>query len=205
MPVVRSKLILPAIFIAVFALSRIPGWLPPNFSAAYAFAFCAGVYFRGALAWALPLGVMLVTDVALNLFYYHTSAFGFYLLLNYSIYALLIGLGKFFSRKASFLKLLLGGLVGAVVFYLVTNTLAWWQDAAYARTIAGWIQALTFGRPDFQPTTWEMFRNTFLSGGLFTALFVASEKMTAESPAEKTAGTRDAESEPGAEPEEAQA
>ena len=101
--------------------------------------------------------------------------------------------------------MLLGGLVGAVVFYLVTNTLAWWQDAAYARTIAGWIQALTVGRPDFQPTTWEMFRNTFLSGGLFTALFVASEKMTAESPAEKTAGTRDAESEPGAEPEEAQA
>jgi hypothetical protein len=178
--------------------------LPPNFSAAYAFAFCAGVYFRGALAWALPLGVMLATDVALNLFHYHTSAFGFYLVLNYSIYALLIGLGKFFSRKASFLKLLLGGLAGAAIFYLVTNTLAWWQDAAYARTIAGWIQALTVGRPDFHPTTWEMFRNTFLSGGLFTALFVASEKMTAESPAEKTAGAREpqAEGETEAEPEE---
>jgi hypothetical protein len=205
MPVVRSKIILPAIFIAVFALSRIPGLLPPNFSAAYAFAFCAGVYFRGALAWALPLGVMLMTDVALNLFYYHIPAVGFYLLLNYSVYALLIGLGKLFSRKASFLKLLLGGLAGAVIFYLVTNTLAWWQDAAYARTIAGWIQALTVGRPDFHPTTWEMFRNTFLSGGLFTALFVASEKMTAESPAEKTAGARDAEKEPEGEPEEAQA
>ncbi|MEI9959897.1 MAG: hypothetical protein WDM76_01835 [Limisphaerales bacterium] len=36
---------LPVIFVAVFAVSRIPGLLPQNFSAVYAFAFCAGVYF----------------------------------------------------------------------------------------------------------------------------------------------------------------
>src|SRR5277367_1569238 len=36
---------LPWIFVALFAVSRIPGLLPWNFSAAYAFAFCAGVYF----------------------------------------------------------------------------------------------------------------------------------------------------------------
>jgi len=55
----KGKLLLPVIFVATFALSRIPGLLPLNFSVAYAFAFCAGVYFRGALAWWLPLGVML--------------------------------------------------------------------------------------------------------------------------------------------------
>jgi len=48
--------LLPVLFIAVFAVSRIPHLLPPNFSVAYAFAFCAGVYFRGAMAWWLPLG-----------------------------------------------------------------------------------------------------------------------------------------------------
>ena len=36
---------LPWVFVALFAVSRIPGLLPLNFSAAYAFAFCAGVYF----------------------------------------------------------------------------------------------------------------------------------------------------------------
>ena len=42
------------------------------------------------------------------------------------------------------------------------------------------------------PTTWEMFRNTLASGGLFTALFAASAKLThAESPADKKAGARD--------------
>jgi hypothetical protein len=183
--------------------------LPANFSVAYAFAFCAGVYFRGAMAWWLPLGTMLATDVALNIYYYHVAPFAFYLLLNYAIFAVLIGLGKWFGQRASFLKLLLGGLLGAVIFYLVTNTLAWLQDPAYAKTIAGWIQALTTGRLDVQPTTWEMFRNTLTSGGLFTALFVAAEKLTApaESPADKTAGAREPENEtePEESPEEAKA
>jgi len=181
---------------------------PPNFSAATALAFCAGVYFRGAAAWWLPLGTMLATDVTLNVFYYHVAPLGSYLLLNYAIYAVLIGLGKWFGRRAAFLKLLLGGLLGAVLFYLVTNTLLWLQDPAYAKTIAGWIQALTTGRLDVHPTTWEMFRNTLGSGGLFTALFAGAAKLTAtaESPADKTAGARDDE-EPEAEetPEEAKA
>jgi hypothetical protein len=201
----KGRILLSVIFVATFALSRIPGWLPPNFSAAYAFAFCAGVYFRGQVSWWLPLGTMLATDLALNLFYYHTAPFGFYLVLNYALYALLIGLGKLLGRNAPFLRVLLGGLFGAVVFYLVTNTLAWMQDAAYAKSLAGWIQALTIGRPDFHPSTWEMFRNTFLSGGLFTALFAAAHKLTAESPAEKNAGQAEPEAGHEPEPEEAQA
>ena len=63
------------------------------------------------------------------------------------------------------------------------------------QNFAGWIQALTTGRPDWHPTTWEMFRNTLLSGGLFTALFGVAAKCTAESPADKTAGAREPESE----------
>ena len=189
--------LLPVLFVAVFAVSRIPGLMPANFSVAYAFAFCAGVYFRGATAWWLPLGTMLGTDVALNIFYYHVAPFAFYLLLNYAIFAVLIGLGKWFGRRASFLKLLLGGLLGAVIFYLVTNTLAWFQDAGYAKTVAGWIQALTVGHPEIHPTTWEFFRQTLLGTGIFTALFVAAEKLTApaESPADKTAGAREPENE----------
>ncbi len=194
---------LPLVFVALFAVSRIPGLLPPNFSAAYAFAFCAGVYFAGTMAWWLPLATMLATDVTLNLFYYRTAPLGAYLFLNYAIYAVLIGLGRWFGQRAQFLKLLGGGLLGALIFYFLTNTLSWLQDPAYAKTIAGWIQALTRGHPEIHPSTWEMFRNTLLSGGLFTALFAGAAKLTApaESPAEKTAGMREPETE--AEPEEA--
>jgi Family of unknown function (DUF6580) len=195
---------LPALFVVVFAMSRIPGLLPPDFSAAYAFAFCAGAYFAGAMAWWLPLGAMVVTDVVLNVFYYHVAPFGSYLLLNYAVYAALIGLGKWFGQRAPFLKLLLGGLLGAVLFYLVTNTLAWLQDPGYAKTVAGWIQALTTGHPNVHPTTWQLFRNTLLSGGLFTALFVGAAKLApAESPVEKEAGARKTPENEGS-PEEAQ-
>lgn len=203
----KKKILLPAIFIVVFALSRIPGLLPWNFSVAYAFAFCAGVYFRGAMAWWLPLGTMLLSDVVINVFCYHSQPVGFYMLPNYATYALLILLGKGFGRKSSFFKLVGGGLLGALIFYLVTNTFAWLSDPAYAKTIAGWIQALTVGRPDWHPTTWEMFRNTMLSGGLFTALFAAAGKLTSESPADKTAGATEpqGEAETESEPEEANA
>ncbi|HEU6447285.1 MAG TPA: DUF6580 family putative transport protein [Verrucomicrobiae bacterium] len=199
--------LLPVLFILVFAVSRIPGLLPGNFSVVYAFAFCAGVYFPQRLVWWLPLLVIAGTDVALNIFYYHTSPFAAYLLLNYAVYFGLIALGKWFGPRTSFLKLLGGGLLGAVIFYFITNTLAWLQDSYYTKTIAGWIQALTFGHPDYHPTTWEFFRNTLMSAGIFTALFTGAEKLTAsaESPADKTAGVREPEGEIAAEPEEAEA
>ena len=57
------------------------------------------------------------------------------------------------------------------------------------------------------PTTWELFRNTLGSGGLFTALFAGAAKLTApaESPAEKEAGVREQETETEGTPEEAEA
>ncbi len=216
----KGKFILPVIFVATFALSRIPGLLPPNFSAAYAFAFCAGVCFTGVMAWWLPLGVMLVTDIGLN-FYYQQSGVDpdvwsaanvANLVINYGAYAVLILLGRRFSGQKSFFKLLGGGLLGAVLFYFITNTASWlfnpFGNAEYTKNLAGWILALTKGHAGFPPT-WEFFRNTLLSGGLFTALFAASAKLTAESPAEKTAGQRapemEAEGENEAEPAEAKA
>lgn len=212
----KGKLILSVIFVTTFALSRIPDLLPSNFSAAYAFAFCAGVFFRGALAWWLPLGVMLTTDLGLNFYYRHTGIdpdvwsaanlanLGF----NYIAYAGLILLGRGFGRHKSFLKLVGGGLFGAILFYLVTNTASWlfnpFHNPEYTKNLAGWILALTKGTGGYPPT-WEFFRNTLMGGGLFTALFAASEKLTAESPAEKTAGQREPEAEGEAEPEEAKA
>lgn len=206
---VKEKLhqLLPVLFVAVFAVSRIPGLMPQNFSVVYALMFCAGAFFPKRLVWWLPLGATLATDLALNVFYYHVAPVNTWLLLNYALYAALIALGRRFGPRANFFKLLAGGLLGAVLFYLVTNSLTWAQDPFYAKTLAGWFQALTTGHPDIHPTTLEFFRNTLLSGGLFTALFVAAAKLTApaESPADKTAGAHDDEAEAEEKPEEAKA
>jgi hypothetical protein len=207
---------LPVLFALVFGLSRIPGLLPSNFSAAYAFAFCAGVYFRGATAWWLPLLVLVATDIGLN-FYYSSRGIEVWdsanltnLLYNYVAYAVLIRLGRGFKPQSSFLALLGGGMLGAILFYLITNTASWFfnpfHNPEYTKNLPGWLLALTKGTNGW-PTTVEFFRNTFLSAGIFTALFVGAEKLTApaESPADKNAGVRGDESKAEEKPEEANA
>jgi hypothetical protein len=207
---------LPLVFVALFAVSRIPGLLPWNFSAAYAFAFCAGVYFPKKNSWWLPLLVLLATDIGLN-FYYSARGIQVWdsanlknLCFNYLAYAALIFLGRRFKPQSSFVSLLGGGLFGAILFYLITNTASWFfnpfHNPEYAKTFSGWLLALTKGINGW-PTTLEFFRNTLLSGGLFTALFVAAAKLTApaESPADKTAGAHDEEAEAEEKPENANA
>jgi len=95
---VKRKILWPVALILIFALSRWPGAMPQNFSAAYALCFCAGLYLPRRWAWTLPLSVMLVTDLALTFLYYHpvdysVVAFVRDQALNYAAYAMLIGLG----------------------------------------------------------------------------------------------------------------
>jgi len=212
---------LPFVFLALFAVSRWPGLFPPNFSAAYALVFCAGVYFTRRMAWWLPLGTMVLTDVALNFYWQSKGGWDVwtwnvlrYQVINYVAYIAIIGFGKRYKPGSSFISLLGGGVLGALLFYIITNTASWlfnpFENPEYAKTIWGWITALITGTKGW-PQTWEFFRNTLLSGGLFTSLFVAAMKVTApaESPADKVAGARADESEAedgqAATPEEAKA
>ncbi|MGC8743586.1 MAG: DUF6580 family putative transport protein [Verrucomicrobiia bacterium] len=187
----------------VFALTRIPGVIPENFSAAYAIAFCAGVYFPGALAWWLPLATFFITDIILNLFYYNASLFSLYMLAVYGVYALIIFTGKKIGRKASFITLLGGGIAGALLFYLITNTISWIADPGYPKTFSGWIQALTTGLPGYPPT-WVFFKNTLLSGGIFTGLFAGSMKIAEQASEEKETEEEPAQADEPAEEESAE-
>jgi hypothetical protein len=173
----KPKLLLLIVLMLVFAITRWPGLMPPNFSAAYGLAFCAGVYFAGGLAWLLPLGAFLVTDVLLNLFYYQTGIFDVSMLVNYAAFAAIILLGRSFKPTASWLSLLAGGLAGALLFYFLTNSASWLLNPLYPKSLLGWIQALTIGTPGW-PHTWEFFRNTLLSGGLFAGLFAGAMKLS---------------------------
>ncbi len=199
----NRKLLLPIALMIVFALTRIPGMLPPGFSAAYALVFCAGVYFGGRMGWWLPLSAMLITDIGLNVFVYHTAPVSGFTFVSLLLYAAIIALGRLFKPKMSWLALVGGGLLGALLFYLITNTLSWLGEPAYAKTLAGWIQALTQGLPGYPPT-WEFFRNTLLSGGLFTGLFVGAMKCL-EVAEEAKEDAPEPEAEPEAKPEEAKA
>jgi hypothetical protein len=189
---VNRRFVILTVLMLVLALTRIPGLAPWNFSAVYAIAFCAGAYFRGRGQWLLPLGVLLGTDLLLSAYHegqvegsdYFTAAALLYLLGNYAGYAVLFGLGRWLGEgRRRPLGLIGGGVLGALAFYLITNTLSWlfnpFRQPEYTRDLAGWIIALTKGAGGY-PETWTFFRNTLFSGGLFTALFVAAAEATTE-------------------------
>ena len=203
----KGKLALPLALMLVFALSRIPGMMPQNFSAAYALAFCGGIYFPGLMAWWLPLGTLLVTDFLLNVFYYHQPFIDGYMLTKTLAFVAIVWLGRRHSPRMHFLRLVCGGLLGAVLFYLITNTASWIYNPEYPKSLAGWVQALTSGIPGYPPT-WAFFRNTLLSGGLFTGLFAGAMKFTeAMEPTPEPERAQEPQEEPagGETPEEAKA
>ena len=85
-------------------------------------------------------------------------------------FAVALGLGAWVAKRKSWLNLLNGSLLGAIVFYVVTNTQSWAADPFYAKTLAGWWQALTVGHPEYPPTVF-FFRNTLFGDLMFTGLF----------------------------------
>jgi hypothetical protein len=207
---VKKQIVLPMILMLVFAASRWPGLLPANWAAAYAIMFCAGLYFPSRLAWTAPFATLLVSDILISLFAYPSmgmKAMDYIWMMapNYIAYAAILLLGRFFKARQSWLKLTCGGLLGALIFYLVTNTAAW-MTLSYPKNLMGWIQALTTGLPGFPPTI-EFLRSTLLSGGLFTGLFVGAVKLleASESAEEKREPAKEAESEEEPEPEESKA
>lgn len=199
----KWNLILPVVMMFVLALTRLPGLMPQNFSAVYALMFCAGVYFPARMAWWLPMATLAGTDIVLNLFFYKGAGtsnllgMAAFIAPNYLAYVGLIWLGRKFTARASWLSLLCGGVLGALMFYFVTNTSSWIQNPEYSKSLAGWIQALTVGTAGW-PHTWEFFRNTLISGGLFTGLFAGAMKVSAsmESEQEKESPADSEEAEP---------
>jgi hypothetical protein len=191
----KKNIWLPVVLMIVFAITRWPGVLPLNFSAAYALVFCAGVFFRNRLGWWVPIAIILLSDILLNFFYYRPrgwNGFQIYQLMNYAAYGVIFWLGRRFQARSHFLSLLCGGFLSALVFYVVTNTAAWFfnpfNNQDYEHSWKSWLLAMTLGTGSW-PDTWMFFRNTLLSSGLFTALFVAAMRYSEylESSAEKKA------------------
>ena len=173
----------------IFAASRWPGMLPQNFSAAHALLFCAAFWLPGWMGWVLPMATIIVTDVLLNLFFYAEPVMVPELISNWMILGLFIVLAKWLARRRSYGRVFLGTLLGALLFYLVSNTVSWLVNPAYAKTIAGWVQALTVGLPGLPPT-WMFGLNSLLGTGLFTGLFAGamkwSESLDATEPEDET-------------------
>jgi Family of unknown function (DUF6580) len=118
-----------------------------------------------------------VSDLILNAYYmtktpHVESVISMRMIPEYLALGLSAAMGLWL-RKNPRLGLMLGASVlGSIAFYLITNTGDWLMEPRYAKTGAGWLQALTTGLPGY-PSTLLFFRNTAASDLLFTLLFAA--------------------------------
>jgi hypothetical protein len=159
-----------------------------NFAPVAAVALCGAVYLPRRMAAILPLAMLLISDVVLNVFHYHQPLFTFDILPRYVALALISILGFALRGRPNPLRLLTASVAGSIIFFVITNTGSWLSEPSitamdhrvYAKTLAGWLQAMTTGLPGY-PSTWWFYRYTLLSDVCFTALFVACMSFTGKS------------------------
>ena len=161
----------------------VAAWNPDlvNFSPLMALAFCGAVYFRNRWMWLIPFIALSMSDVYLD--HYHATHFGYTwdlggVLVRTVCFVAALMLGWMVSQRKNWPNLLAGCLGGSLLFYFATNTSSFLGDAFYAKTPAGWWQAMTVGHPEFPPTLF-FFRNTLVGDLFFTGAFVFVMEWTA--------------------------
>jgi len=146
-------------------------WLS-NFAPLAAIALCSAAYFPKKYKFAVPLVTLFISDAVLN-FRYGAPLLDPQILCRYLALALVGWIGLLLQHRASLKTLLPASIVGSTIFYVITNAFSWLSDPGYAKNVAGLIQALTVGLPQYSATpSWMFFRNSLLSDLVFTLLFI---------------------------------
>jgi branched-subunit amino acid transport protein len=146
-----------------------PEWLP-NFSPMAALCLCGAAFLPRRLAIVLPFIALLGTDLVLNA-HYGFPLFTVEFLAKTIAFAAVTGLGWQLRKNTRAGTILPAVMGGSLFFYIATNTASWLYEPGYAKTAAGWIQALTTGLPGYAPT-WIFYRNTLAGDVLFASLFL---------------------------------
>lgn len=148
----------------------------PNFSPWMALAFAGTLLFPRVLPWWGVVGLMLAADMVVQggvlLAFPGTMA------VVYGLLALAAVAGVRLRGNVGGLETVAGAVVCSLVFYGVTNTLSWAVMPEYAKSVAGWAQAMTTGLPGFPPT-WTFLRNSLLSDAGFSVLLVLAHNVEA--------------------------
>lgn len=147
-----------------------PEWLP-NFSPMAALCLCGAACLPRRFAIAVPFIALLGTDLILNA-HYGFPLFTLEFLGTIVAFAVVAALGWQLRNNPRPGVLLPAVLGGSLFFYIVTNTASWLYEPGYAKSAAGWLQALTTGLPGYAPT-WIFYRNTLAGDMLFAVLFLA--------------------------------
>lgn len=137
----NSKILILAGFVLIAAFSRlIPH--PPNFTAIGAMALFGGAYFsKKYLAFLIPLGAMLLTDLVIG---FHTTMIAVYI--SFAL-IVMIGFSLRENRKAG--NLFLASVSSSVLFFAVTNFAVWGMGTFYPLNFTGLAACFTAAIPFF--------------------------------------------------------
>lgn len=189
MPQNRFSLLLPLILITAAAAFRYlklgQGVQVPaleNFAPWMALAFTGTLVFSKRVPFLILPLLLVVIDLAATGIrgVMHWEAIGVY-----GAFAIAAGFASRCRGKLGLLGSLMGTLACSIAFYLITNTLSWFIDPGYAKTLAGWVQAMTTGLPGLPPTIWFL-RNSLLSDLAFSCLLLAAYNTEASFRRQKT-------------------
>src|SRR5690242_11341407 len=138
----RIFALLSAILVAA-VLRLVPH--PPNFTPIGAMALFSGAYLgKRGLAFAAPLGAMLLSDAVLGFYS------GFWV--TYLGVALIVLVGWLALSRVSVLRVAGAAIVSSVLFFLVSNFGTWALSGMYPRTPAGLSACYAAAIPFFQNT-----------------------------------------------------
>ena len=132
---------------------------PPNFAPIGAMALFSGAQFgRRPLAFAAPLGALLLSDAVLG--FYSGMEF------VYASTALIVLIGWAVSARISFLRVGAAALASSVLFFVLTNFGTWLSSGMYPRSFAGLAACYVAAIPFFQSTVaGDLVYSALLFGG----------------------------------------
>jgi len=132
---------------------------PPNLTPIVAMALFSGAYLgRRALAFAAPLGALLLSDLVL----------GFYsgMIVQYFAVALVVLLAIVALQQRTALRVGAAAIASSVLFFLITNLGVWALSGMYPHTVLGLQACFVAAIPFFQNTVaGDLFYAALLFGG----------------------------------------
>jgi hypothetical protein len=145
---------LALIIITFGILSRVIAHTP-NFTPVLSMAFLGGMYLRGRQAVFVPLALMVMSDLIIGLYPLVYVTWG-------SI-ALISLFGLWLKERKSFVTVFAGGILSAVIFFIITNFSSWLT--LYPHTMDGFRQCYILAIP--------FFRSTLVSSVAYNLVFYA--------------------------------
>ena len=128
---------------------------PPNIAPIAALALFCGITVPNWRGFALPIIVMVLSDIFLG--FHATIPF------VYGSFMLIVGIGYLLRKNKSPRNIILGSLIGSILFFFVSNFGVWMTSPMYEKTFSGLLHCYEMGIP--------FFRNTVIGDLLYTGIF----------------------------------